>query len=225
MGDEPVQACPPTAWYQLRKFARRNKARLVIATAMVLAVLVAVGGIGWVLRDRSARHAELNYRVELAIEDAGLARDRALSQTDNRFQWEATRATALSALKRGEALAAQDSAALDPGVAKRLQAASAKPSGRRRQRLPFCCPFRRNPARNYRVERAQERVERRGILPQVEGRIPFQLPGWQASEPRLRQKSQASFTNVRSPSRRICWQLLMSVSRALPRITLKRGGG
>jgi serine/threonine protein kinase len=122
LGDEPVQACPPTAWYRLRKFTRRNKARLVMATAVVLAVLVAVGSIGWVLRDRSARHAELNYRVELAIEDAGSARDRALSQTDNRFQWEATRATALSALKRGEELAAQDSAALDPGVAKGLRA-------------------------------------------------------------------------------------------------------
>ena len=26
LDDEPVQACPPSAWYRLRKFARRNKA-------------------------------------------------------------------------------------------------------------------------------------------------------------------------------------------------------
>ena len=27
LNDEPVQACPPSAWYRFRKFARRNKAR------------------------------------------------------------------------------------------------------------------------------------------------------------------------------------------------------
>jgi eukaryotic-like serine/threonine-protein kinase len=40
--DEPVLACPPSAWYRLRKFARRNKAALATAVAVALAVLVAV---------------------------------------------------------------------------------------------------------------------------------------------------------------------------------------
>jgi tetratricopeptide (TPR) repeat protein len=118
--DEPVQAGPPSAAYRFRKFARRNKSTLTIATAMALAVLVAVGSIGWVLRDRSARQNELNYRVELALEDAHLARDRALTQTDNRFQWEVTLAAALSTLRRGEELAAGNAAALDPAIAERL---------------------------------------------------------------------------------------------------------
>ena len=38
-GDEPVQACPPSAGYRFRKFARRNKARLAMA-GMVLFFLV-----------------------------------------------------------------------------------------------------------------------------------------------------------------------------------------
>ena len=25
LNDEPVQACPPSAWYRFRKFARRNR--------------------------------------------------------------------------------------------------------------------------------------------------------------------------------------------------------
>ena len=29
LGDEPVLACPPSAWYRFRKFARRNKAGFV----------------------------------------------------------------------------------------------------------------------------------------------------------------------------------------------------
>src|SRR5262249_36547821 len=40
--DEPVQACPPSAWYRFGKFARRNKAALVTATAVALAVSLTV---------------------------------------------------------------------------------------------------------------------------------------------------------------------------------------
>src|SRR6266550_1590191 len=44
LNDEAVQACPPSAWYRFRKFARRNKRALaavsVVAVAMLLAVAV-----------------------------------------------------------------------------------------------------------------------------------------------------------------------------------------
>src|SRR5262249_25242480 len=30
--DEPVQACPPSAWYRFRKFARRNRVALAMAS-------------------------------------------------------------------------------------------------------------------------------------------------------------------------------------------------
>ncbi len=43
--DEPVQACPPSAWYRFRKFARRNKGALVLASMVVLAGLLAMGGL------------------------------------------------------------------------------------------------------------------------------------------------------------------------------------
>src|SRR5262245_17918378 len=40
LSDEPVEACPPSAWYRFRKFARRNMAAL--ATASVVALVVSV---------------------------------------------------------------------------------------------------------------------------------------------------------------------------------------
>ena len=40
LADEPVQACPPSAGYRLRKFVRRNKGP-VLAAALVLLALVA----------------------------------------------------------------------------------------------------------------------------------------------------------------------------------------
>jgi WD40 repeat protein/serine/threonine protein kinase len=43
--DEPVQACPPSALYRLRKFARRNKLALITASAIAIVVLLAVMGL------------------------------------------------------------------------------------------------------------------------------------------------------------------------------------
>src|SRR6202522_4024261 len=57
LADAPVEACPPSAAYRLRKFARRNKGGLAVA-ALVLFFLALLGsGVGWVVRDRSAREA------------------------------------------------------------------------------------------------------------------------------------------------------------------------
>jgi tetratricopeptide (TPR) repeat protein len=68
LADEPVQACPPSATYRLRKFARRNKGGLAVA-ALVLFFLALLGsGVGWVVRDRSAREAGLRVAVKAALE-------------------------------------------------------------------------------------------------------------------------------------------------------------
>jgi serine/threonine protein kinase/Tfp pilus assembly protein PilF len=45
LADEPVQACPPSAGYRLRKFARRNRPALFIATAVSAALLFGVVGL------------------------------------------------------------------------------------------------------------------------------------------------------------------------------------
>src|SRR5262249_43563008 len=42
--DEPVEACPPTAGYRLRKFARKNKKLLVTTAAFVTVLLLGVAG-------------------------------------------------------------------------------------------------------------------------------------------------------------------------------------
>src|SRR5205807_1960723 len=44
LNDEPVQACPPSAGYRLRKFARRNKRP--VAAGLALAALLLLGTVG-----------------------------------------------------------------------------------------------------------------------------------------------------------------------------------
>src|SRR5262245_27407626 len=58
LADEPVQACPPSAGYRLRKFARRNKRALVTAALLGVMLLAVAGTLGWAARDRAARRAE-----------------------------------------------------------------------------------------------------------------------------------------------------------------------
>jgi WD40 repeat protein/serine/threonine protein kinase len=61
--DEPVQACPPSTLYRLRKFARRNKAALLTASVVVLAVSLAVAV-------STALIWQANQDLQLALERA-----------------------------------------------------------------------------------------------------------------------------------------------------------
>jgi superkiller protein 3 len=98
LDDEPVQACPPSAWYRFRKFARRNKRAMATATLLSVMLLTAVGAVagslGWVVHDRAGRMADIEREVTLALDEA------------NRHQEQRHWAEALSAAKRGDSLLA-----------------------------------------------------------------------------------------------------------------------
>jgi eukaryotic-like serine/threonine-protein kinase len=68
LGDEPITARPPSTSYQLQKFARRHKA-LVISAAAVLVVVVA-GVVASTWEAVQARRAEARARRESAIAQA-----------------------------------------------------------------------------------------------------------------------------------------------------------
>jgi tetratricopeptide (TPR) repeat protein len=74
LNDEPVLACPPSAGYRFRKFARRNRGRLTAAAVLGMALLAVVGAtggsIGWAVRNREARQARFTGRVETILEEA-----------------------------------------------------------------------------------------------------------------------------------------------------------
>src|SRR5216117_3027510 len=62
LNDEPVQACPPSLRYRLRKFVRRNKAALAtsgLVAALVLTVLLFGGGSLWFQERERAATAQL----------------------------------------------------------------------------------------------------------------------------------------------------------------------
>lgn len=59
LDDEPVQACPPSAGYRFRKFARRNKAALATAATVAAGVIVAVGSLAAAVTALAASNAEV----------------------------------------------------------------------------------------------------------------------------------------------------------------------
>jgi serine/threonine protein kinase len=75
LADEPVQACPPSAWYRFRKLARRNKKALltglVVASALVAGTAVAT----W--QAVLARQAQRQVQSELKEKDKQFQRAEA----------------------------------------------------------------------------------------------------------------------------------------------------
>jgi WD40 repeat protein/serine/threonine protein kinase len=71
--DEPVQACPPSAGYRLRKLARRNKVALTMAAVIASVLLLATGVSTWqavraIRADRESRYSA----AELALDKGQL---------------------------------------------------------------------------------------------------------------------------------------------------------
>ena len=71
--DEPVQACPPSAWYRFRKFARRNKLVMVTAAALLMLALMGGAGVWGLARWRSTTDG----RIQLVLDEGNALRAQA----------------------------------------------------------------------------------------------------------------------------------------------------
>jgi serine/threonine protein kinase/Flp pilus assembly protein TadD len=105
LNDEPVLACPPSAWYRFRKFARRKKTALAMAAGIFLALAGMAGVMGWAVRDRAARRDKVAGEVRAALKEANALHRQALDLIDHPSQWQVSLAAAQSALQRAQALA------------------------------------------------------------------------------------------------------------------------
>jgi serine/threonine protein kinase/Tfp pilus assembly protein PilF len=105
LADEPVAACPPSAIYRLRKFARRNKAAFAIGTTIAAALVVAI--VALVVSNVLVRSE--SRQKEIALEE----KDRALEQKDEALieKDEALKQKGQALIEKGEALTAAENAA------------------------------------------------------------------------------------------------------------------
>jgi serine/threonine protein kinase/tetratricopeptide (TPR) repeat protein len=118
LADEPVQACPPSTWYRFRKFTRRNRGRLTVVAALGLALLIAIGGIGWSARDRMARRATAEQQ-RLGRQERLTAKVEPLLADVERLKQEQQWSVALAAAQRADAALASGEA--DEGTQQRVR--------------------------------------------------------------------------------------------------------
>jgi serine/threonine protein kinase/tetratricopeptide (TPR) repeat protein len=86
LADQPVEACPPSAGYRLRKFVRRNRG--LVAAGAVFALLICLGFVGTSLGLIAARRAERTATAERdRADDAQRAAEEeaAVAEAVNRF--------------------------------------------------------------------------------------------------------------------------------------------
>lgn len=76
--DEPVEACPPSAGYRLKKMLRRNKGPVAAAAAVFLALLVGVMVSTW----QAVRASQARAEARQQRDDAEAARRTAVAERD-----------------------------------------------------------------------------------------------------------------------------------------------
>jgi tetratricopeptide (TPR) repeat protein len=86
LSDEPVEACPPSAAYRFKKFARRNKASLSVAGLILLFLVLLGSGIGWTIRDREAREQEITHEREAREQEIAYEREARRARTASQIE-------------------------------------------------------------------------------------------------------------------------------------------
>jgi serine/threonine protein kinase len=98
LADEPVQACPPSAGYRLRKFVRRNKGAVLAASLVMLTFVAGFIGTAWEMVRAVA--AEATAVHEATQKEAALKDTEAALTASRKQLWESlvaeARATRLS---------------------------------------------------------------------------------------------------------------------------------
>src|SRR5438874_6862515 len=89
LNDEAVQACPPSAWYRFRKFARRNKR--ILATVGLLALALLTGTVVSAWQAIRATEAEGLAQTRLQAESEAQSATRAQLRLTGEAQEKATR--------------------------------------------------------------------------------------------------------------------------------------
>jgi serine/threonine protein kinase/tetratricopeptide (TPR) repeat protein len=104
--NQPVQACPPSLWYRLRKFVRRNRATLLPVALLLTVVVLGAVAAAWSQLERSLRQAETERAVKAALTQVETLLSEGDKQAEQPERWRATARLAQEAVERARGLLA-----------------------------------------------------------------------------------------------------------------------
>jgi serine/threonine protein kinase/WD40 repeat protein len=99
--DEPVQACPPTLGYRVRKYARKNKVAFATGTAVAAALVIGLALASW--QAVRATHAQALAKID---RDAAIAAGKQVEDERDKTKTAFDRLTGLTAARRADQYAA-----------------------------------------------------------------------------------------------------------------------
>ncbi len=116
LSDESVQACPPSAAYRFRKFARRNRASMLTATLISGALVLGIVGSTWqaIRANRERDDAERARQAEAV--QSGIAEQQRTEAEKQRKQAEANYRKARQAVDDFFTIVSEDKLLNTPGV-------------------------------------------------------------------------------------------------------------
>jgi serine/threonine protein kinase/Flp pilus assembly protein TadD len=113
LADRPILARRSSLIEQAWRWGRRNPALAALLATLLFLLMGGISTALWYVQDRAQRAAALAVRkahieqeIEIAVQEANMLGERAWELTETPHLWEATLASALSAIRRAEALAA-----------------------------------------------------------------------------------------------------------------------
>jgi WD40 repeat protein/serine/threonine protein kinase len=77
LADEPVEACPPSVGYRLRKFVRRNRGPVLTAALVLLALVGGIVGTSWGLVAAEQARKDESEQRGIAVAEAAKAKNEA----------------------------------------------------------------------------------------------------------------------------------------------------
>ena len=105
--DEPVEACPPSAGYRLRKFARKNRTALTTAAAIVLLLVAGLAVSIWQAVRATRAEADARVAEQNALQAQRAEADRAEGERLAKLDAQAQKVAAEQAAAKEKAANAQ----------------------------------------------------------------------------------------------------------------------
>jgi serine/threonine protein kinase/tetratricopeptide (TPR) repeat protein len=115
--DQPVEACPPSAWYRLTKHVRRHRASLATAATILFFLIVSTAASAWQAIRATAAERRATDNLELGLRAVDELYEDVVGRSFNTLRWAPTlpRSFLETALPFFQRYA--DARRVDPGVA------------------------------------------------------------------------------------------------------------
>ena len=95
--DQPVEACPPSAWYRLAKYIRRHRASLATAATILFFLIASTAASTWQAIRATAAERRATHNLDLGLRAVNGLYEDVVGRSFKNLRWQPDAATIVSA--------------------------------------------------------------------------------------------------------------------------------